>query len=241
MAMAYIVDDQKGKTQMEQNRYETAEIHAELLNMMKRIHAFCEEKDIRYSLCGGSLLGAIRHNGFIPWDDDIDIWLDRENYEKLLKEIDDLDGFSIHRELWIMRLQSADVSAQEGQYIPTVDLFVMDHAPKNSLGSKCKVLTIKILQGMMKKNVKYRGQSFFHRVLLFVTHVIGLLFTDSFKWKMYQKVSMIGNKKETELVGCYNDIYRCLDMTYPKDTMEKLELHQFEDTEFYLRLYGILF
>lgn len=52
------------------NQYGTKAIQEELLEMMKEIHLFCEEKHIKNSLSGGSCLGAIRHNGFIPWDDE---------------------------------------------------------------------------------------------------------------------------------------------------------------------------
>lgn len=56
-----------------------------MLRMLKITHDLCEKHDIQYFLVGGSLLGAIRHNGFIPWDDDLDIGMTRENYEKFVK------------------------------------------------------------------------------------------------------------------------------------------------------------
>ncbi len=49
------------------------------------IHKVCTEHGLRYSLGYGTLLGAVRHGGFIPWDDDIDIIMPREDYEELLK------------------------------------------------------------------------------------------------------------------------------------------------------------
>lgn len=54
------------------------------LEMTSYIDGICRENEIEYSLGGGSLLGAIRHKGYIPWDDDIDLILTRANYEKLL-------------------------------------------------------------------------------------------------------------------------------------------------------------
>ncbi len=55
------------------------------LDMVKRLHAVCEENDLRYIVLNGTLLGAVRHKGFIPWDDDLDIALLRPDYEKLLE------------------------------------------------------------------------------------------------------------------------------------------------------------
>lgn len=53
------------------------EVHEELLNLLLRFDAFCKEHNLRYSLDSGTLLGAVRHKGFIPWDDDIDLNMPR--------------------------------------------------------------------------------------------------------------------------------------------------------------------
>ena len=55
------------------------------LDILLDVAAFCDREGLAYSLCAGTLLGAIRHQGFIPWDDDIDIMMPRADFERFLK------------------------------------------------------------------------------------------------------------------------------------------------------------
>ena len=67
------------------NDYGNQELHMVLLDAMKDIDRICRENGLRYYLHAGTLLGAINHKGFIPWDDDVDISMMRADYEKFLE------------------------------------------------------------------------------------------------------------------------------------------------------------
>ena len=64
---------------------ELESLHGALLRMVKEIHRLCVENGIQYTMLAGTMLGAIRHKGFIPWDDDIDLGMTYDNYKKFVE------------------------------------------------------------------------------------------------------------------------------------------------------------
>ncbi len=62
------------------------------LEMLLELDRYCHEHKLTYFMCGGTLLGAVRHKGFIPWDDDIDVLMPRKDYEKLLRNYNEINS-----------------------------------------------------------------------------------------------------------------------------------------------------
>ena len=84
------------------------ETQKKILSVFKYLLSVLDNHNLKYVACGGTVLGAIRHKGFIPWDDDIDIYMPRADYEIFLKLKDEvrIDGYDIISE------------ADEGYYLP---------------------------------------------------------------------------------------------------------------------------
>lgn len=65
---------------------DTRKVQQKLLDMMEDVDGFCSKNHLTYVMTGGCALGAVRHQGFIPWDDDIDICMPREDYDRFARE-----------------------------------------------------------------------------------------------------------------------------------------------------------
>ncbi|MBO5411744.1 MAG: LicD family protein [Clostridia bacterium] len=74
--------------------------------MLKQFVVVCEKLNLTYYLLGGTLLGAVRHKGFIPWDDDIDVGMPREDYEIFIKDAQQHLEKNISYRLFIRTLNS---------------------------------------------------------------------------------------------------------------------------------------
>ena len=136
---------------MEDRNNVLAEIHAIQLEMLKAVDVLCEKYNIRYSIYCGTLLGAVRHGGFIPWDDDIDLAMPLQDYRKFLQHADELPAglFCVHRKntrdysfLWLkimaegttfMNKNGVEIDVPPGI---SLDIYPMIGTPDSAFGKK---------------------------------------------------------------------------------------------------------
>lgn len=132
------------------------EIKDRLLKLLKTFDVFCQENGIKYSITSGTFLGAIRHNGFIPWDDDIDVGLVRSEYEKLLSIINNQKielsfiGVEIGNGFWpFLKLVDkntiiSEMGGAQKEYL-WIDIFPFDNTPVHVFPKMVDLTTKRIL------------------------------------------------------------------------------------------------
>lgn len=204
---------------------ELKEIHEKLTDLLLELTAFCDRNNIKYSLAFGSLIGAIRHKGFVPWDDDIDIAMDRANYDKFVALVKKSKKYDFHRVHWLRSFRRVNESI-------SIDVFPFDSVPDNKIIAKIKLLLIKILQGMTDKKENLSKLSPFYRLAVRVTALIGKPFKLSTKQKLYDRVSLIGNGKRTKQISCYHGPFAYLDKYYKHNLFDNLIQVDFENHKF---------
>lgn len=156
---------------------ERAFLHSKLVDLLVEFDALCTKHGLEYYLDGGSVIGAVRHRGIIPWDDDADVLMKQSEFEKLLKVIDsELEerdsrdfayiGRSAQNHRPFARYIRTDIPhvvrscVIEGTYAPGVfiDIFILDGVKNENIDRYCHTLE--------------RSEDYFHR---FLNGVVGRL------------------------------------------------------------------
>lgn len=130
-----------------------------LLELLLNVKDFLDENGITFYLFGGSCIGALRHQGFIPWDDDVDIVMDRENYNKLIKASynmprDDIEFWCFEKSDYYFKAFGQFSSKKDSYFLKSrvfnrglcmgtlIDVLVMDYVPSDRLEAYKKDLIL---------------------------------------------------------------------------------------------------
>ena len=184
-------------------------VHAELYDVLADAVRVLEQNDLPYSMICGSLLGAVRHQGMIPWDDDIDIVLPRVSYDRFAEIYPSQCGLGFTLDLsdtWVPRVRKVGGDA-------FVDLFVLDPLPAKPFARMWKLLRLRVLQGMLKEHTEYRRFSLKGRMMLWGTHILGLPFSKESKLREYRRVARTGGESDRMHMsdGAFNLLGMALD------------------------------
>lgn len=219
-------------------------VHAELLELLRDAVRVLDLEELPYSLICGTLLGAVRHGGFIPWDDDIDLVMSRESYERFAAVYPGMasDGFWLDlTDTWVPRVRKAG-----GRKTAFLDLFILDPLSTSKARRAWKLFRLKALQGMLKEETDYHRFSFVKRMLLRATNWLGKPFSKTAKLRAYGHIARTGNP-ESPWVHMGNGAFSLLSIPFATDTFARLKPARFEeltvripenDAEVLTKLYG---
>ena len=214
------------------------------LDMLKDIHSFCVSHDIKYSLAFGSLLGAIRHKGYIPWDDDIDIMMRRDEYERFIAtygndryKIADLSTnsgyglpFAKVEDIRTVMEESVEGGSYYGVYI---DVFPVDNVPDDI--SQRKVFYHKKKFWNVLYNIKVikvkRGRSMAKNIILLMGHILLHPIKRAYIVRKMSQISQTFNAIKTNDVGIVVPADSRMEEAIPASCFDKYVSCKFEDAE----------
>jgi lipopolysaccharide cholinephosphotransferase len=220
------------------------EIHLRELNILMELDEFCKENHLRYYLSGGTLLGAIRHKGFIPWDDDIDVCMPRPDYMYLLENFKCSSTLEVRSNLlnnwdapfakiidYNTEVHSLYSLSEKNLWI---DIFPVDGLPENvdkvaKIYKRCEFYRklFMICNARMGK-----GKTYFHRVAKSLIKPVVVLYGKGNIVKKIEKIAQSYPYKDCKYVGAitwglYGVGERMLKSEFEKQTMVEFEGHHF--------------
>lgn len=212
------------------------EMQEEILILLKEFHEICMVNEIKYTLHGGSMLGAIREKGFISWDDDADIALLRIEYEKLSRFI----SKDVHSEIYLDNFSDKMYKVwmkRDGHPKVWIDIFVYDYISEIGFAQKLKIAGITLLTPFAKNEVSMQQFRVNGRATGIKKAIYEFIYLLGKNVQQRKKVEMIDNFEQKAFRGKKLYIHRSNDqlfamkMIIKAEYMEKYILIKFEDTE----------
>lgn len=228
------------------------DIHGILLQIAKEFHNICVKHDIPYYMLGGTMLGAVRHKGFIPWDDDMDFGVPRKYIKKLLEVlrnelpahlsvITPLDGYGVANEIIKITDNRTIVEEHGKEHIIKkmglfIDIFPLDRSNNNwSRLSANRVFSFLMSINNLRE---YPAPNFYYKSLEFIVRLIPrsayFKFLQCFRPRMGEYISNYSGawgKKETIPMSVFGEPVLC--------QFEDSLLYGVSDSHQYLKaLYG---
>lgn len=227
------------------------DLHFALLKLLKKFDSVCRTYGVDYSIGFGTMLGAIRHKGFIPWDDDVDIIITRENYQKLLGiplEVYGEDFFlqnvytdrgypynttrlrlnnsSMIYEKWVM------ASFHQGIYI---DIIPLDNVPDNRIKKYKQSFDIIMLTPFRfarNKEVFFNGGKNIPNFIKRFAYSFMKMFPLDKLYEKEQRIEKKYNKQETKYMRFLSEGNLLLKRWYPTKPIESRYMMKFVEVEF---------
>lgn len=217
------------------------------LEILDFFHSICIDHNLKYSLAYGTLLGAIRHEGFIPWDDDIDVMMPRDDYNRFLKIWNDVnhDGYVLTDEncsseynnnfakirkdhtTFLQAWKQKDSDFHEGIFI---DIFPVDRKASGKIGTKIQF-------GFFAINLLYnRGYpSKAHGIRLHIEKTLLKIVPKSLHRRVSKAasdISQLWNNNTNNLMVAPCTINDCT-IYYPSNLFDQLLFVKFQNREYY--------
>lgn len=220
------------------------------LNIAKEFIRICDIYNLKYYIIGGTLLGAIRHKGFIPWDDDIDIAMPRDDYEKFLNVYDNeiKENFKVVNfrtdplyQYYITRILDLNNKVIESRIgnsyrntFASIDIFPIDGTPNSKLMRKIYYLRVMYNRALMSLCYKdsidrTRKRSFKEKVLLYIMEKVPVeKLTTPYKQKCkIDKLLKNQPINTSNNIGTIMGAYRTREIV-PKEYFGEGEYYEFE-------------
>ena len=244
------------------NDKELEKLHKIHLEMLKDIDDFCKKNNITYFLAEGSMLGAIRHKGFIPWDDDLDIGMMRSDYEKFIKLYSEdknrkyyIDSMETNPGYWLpfakIRKPNTLFLEKRIENVPVnkdiyIDVFPYDNVP--NAGYKKVIFRANIIKIMedsihIKMKITKIKEVRRHKILACLFNIL----SKKTLYKIQKKLMTKYDNQDTDYITCYVTVYptsrECMKredfLPVKKVKFENLEVNVINKPEVALeRIYG---
>lgn len=213
------------------------------LNLLLELDRICRNNNLHYYIAYGSMLGAVRHKGFIPWDDDIDICMLRKDYERLLRIVKkgECEWLSIvdceQRGYYLPFAKAVDnrtIAKQEDTKLEHgiwVDIFPLDGIPLGRLSQKLYLMFAHLLRDIIlsavtdfsSEKTKHDKKRLIKRLFSYNCNVIGMDKVFRFMLRYCRKYDY----ERTGVVGCLGTPYISKEMHKINDVLSTVE-YEFE-------------